>query len=69
MQRELSIREEAGLGEGNTLTNKKKHRGMREAEANAILAQIIPQELAAYVLTRPLLKVQAARTADRSAKY
>jgi hypothetical protein len=69
MQRELTSRGEVGLGEGNTLTNKKKHRGMREAEPNVILAQIIPQELAAYVLTRPLLKVQAASTVDRSAKY
>ena len=47
-QTKIGILEEMSLGEGNTLTNKKKDRGIIEAEANAVLAQMIPQRLAAY---------------------
>ena len=47
-QTKIGILEETSLGEGNTLTNKKRDRGIIEAEANAVLAQMIPQGLAAY---------------------
>lgn len=65
----LSLLAKIGCGEGKTVTNKKKDRGMRDAEANAILAQMIPQEVAEYSLTRPLLSVQTARVVEKMRKY
>jgi hypothetical protein len=60
---------EVGEDEGKTLTNRKKHRGISEAEANAALAAIMPHSVLAYVLTKPLLNVHAASVNERRPKY
>jgi hypothetical protein len=37
----------AGMGDGKILTNKKRQRGIRAEEANALLAQTVPHALSA----------------------
>jgi hypothetical protein len=58
-----------GRGEGKTLTNRKKHKGIAEADAKAALAAMMPHSVPAYVLTKPLLNVHEASDKERRPKY
>src|SRR5712692_9131175 len=54
--------------DGKALTKRRKDKGIKDAEANAARAQTTPDGVPAYVVTRPLLSVQADKARERPAK-
>jgi hypothetical protein len=57
-----------GVAEGKTLTNRKNETAIIEADANVSRPQRYPEGAAAYVLTKPLVRVHNATAMEKSPK-
>ena len=57
------------MGEGKTVTNRKKNRGIIEADANVSRPQIYPEWEAANKFRNPLLTVQSDTVKEKIPKY